>query len=111
MNEYIAYCGLDCTKCEAFIATKNNDDKLREAVAKKWSELNNVQITKDMINCEGCRQNGLKTPFCESLCEIRKCAMKNKFETCGNCKDLNRCNKIKMIIDHNDNVLSNLAIK
>ena len=42
MNRYIAYCGLDCEKCEARIATINNDNNLRKEVAKKWSELNNV---------------------------------------------------------------------
>jgi len=29
MKEYIAYCGLDCEKCEARTATVNNDDALR----------------------------------------------------------------------------------
>ena len=37
MNEFIAYCGLDCEKCEARIATMNNDDALRQKVAKEWS--------------------------------------------------------------------------
>ncbi len=30
MNELIAYCGLDCEKCDARIATLNNDNDLRE---------------------------------------------------------------------------------
>ena len=34
MNNFIAYCGIDCEKCEARVATKNNDDTLREKVAK-----------------------------------------------------------------------------
>ena len=34
MNDYIAYCGLDCEGCDARIATANNDDALREKVAK-----------------------------------------------------------------------------
>ena len=29
MNEYIAYCGLNCETCEARIATVNHDDALR----------------------------------------------------------------------------------
>ena len=33
MNEFIAYCGLDCETCEARIATVTNDDLLREKVA------------------------------------------------------------------------------
>ena len=76
MKELIACCGLDCEKCDARVATVNNDDVLREKTAKLWSEMNHVPITKEMINCMGCRADGVKTPFCDSLCEIRKCAGK-----------------------------------
>ena len=68
----IAYCGLDCSLCEARKATINNDDILRTKVAEDWSILNGVVITKDMINCMGCRLDGIKTPFCESLCPRRE---------------------------------------
>lgn len=30
MKEMIAYCGLDCEKCDAYIATINDDQELRE---------------------------------------------------------------------------------
>ena len=30
MNEYIAYCGLDCEECEARLATVNNDEALHQ---------------------------------------------------------------------------------
>lgn len=30
MKELIAHCGLDCEKCDARVATVNNDDGLRE---------------------------------------------------------------------------------
>ena len=63
MNQYIAYCGLDCETCDARIATINNDDALREKVAGLWSELNGVQIMPEMINCTGCRIEGVKTPY------------------------------------------------
>ena len=31
----IAYCCLECEKCEVYIATQNNDEKLRAKVAKE----------------------------------------------------------------------------
>ena len=108
MDELIACCGLDCEKCEARIATIKNNDDLREKVAQKWSELNNVTITKEMINCEGCRLDGKKTPFCDSLCPIRQCVIKNKFETCGDCDELQTCEKIKMITSNNEAALKRL---
>lgn len=109
MNKFIAYCGLDCEKCEARIATINNDDNLREKVAKKWSDLNKVAITKEMINCTGCRIEGIKTPFCDSLCEIRKCARNKKVKTCGDCNELMKCDKVKMITENNEEALNNLV--
>lgn len=33
MNPYIAYCGLNCAECEAYLATVNSDNALREKVA------------------------------------------------------------------------------
>lgn len=108
MKKYIAFCGLDCEKCEARIATLNNDDNLRIKVAKEWSELNGVEITKEMINCVGCRIDGVKTPYCESLCPIRKCAMSKNIETCAECKMTNECEKLKMIITNNQEALDNL---
>lgn len=108
MKNNIAYCGLDCEKCDAYIATKNNDDALRQKVAKLWSELNGVTITPDMINCEGCREDGRKTPFCESLCQIRQCGLEKKYKTCGDCTQLESCEKVGMIIKNNADALNNL---
>ncbi len=48
MKQFIACCGLDCEMCDARIATLTNDDALREATARKWSEMNNTpEITAD----------------------------------------------------------------
>ena len=104
----IAYCGLDCEACEAYIATKNDDDELRRKVAKHWSELNNVEITPEMINCEGCRVDGVKTVYCDSLCEIRQCAMKRKYEMCGDCTELEGCGKVAVVISNNEEARKNL---
>jgi hypothetical protein len=108
MNDSIAYCGLDCHKCEAYLATVNDDDGLRRKVAKEWSELNNVEITPEMINCEGCRADGKKTPFCESLCPIRQCAMERNYRTCGDCEEMESCTKVRMVIGNNQEALNNL---
>ena len=97
MKRQIAVCGLDCEKCDAYIATKNNDQSLREKTAKLWSELNHASILPEHINCEGCRMNGAKTLFCSSLCEIRKCAVVKGIETCGYCPEKDICPKVNSI--------------
>jgi hypothetical protein len=108
VNEYIAYCGLNCETCEAHIATVNNDNDLRIKVAKEWSELNGVEITPEMINCTGCRIDGVKTPFCDSLCPIRQCALSKDIETCGDCSEMDTCDKIQMITGNNEEALKRL---
>lgn len=108
MKEMIAYCGLDCKKCDAYIATINNDQKLREKTAKLWAELNNAPILPEHINCQGCRVKGVKTVFCESICGIRQCAMKKGVSTCGECSDLENCPTVGAILENNPSALNNL---
>ncbi len=108
MRKTIARCGLDCEKCEAFIATARNDDALRTKVAREWSELNRVEITPDMINCEGCRADGAKTPFCESLCPIKKCSEERGYGSCGECPGFEECEKLGMIIKNSPDALARL---
>ena len=109
MNKLIAYCGLDCEACEARAATINNDDALRAKVAKRWSELNGAAITPEMIRCVGCRVDGVKTPYCDSICPIRQCALGKGVATCGACEEMEKCEKLGMILGNNPDARRNLA--
>ena len=108
MKKLIAYCGLDCEKCDARIATLNNDNALREKVAKLWLELNGVEITSEMINCEGCRSDGIKSPYCDVMCPIRQCALGKAIETCGKCSAMDGCQTVGMVLANNAEALGNL---
>ncbi len=109
MKKMIAYCGLDCGKCDALLATVNNDDALREKTARLWTQLNGTDITPDMINCEGCKADGVKTPFCESICGIRRCASERQVDTCGDCPEMETCGKVGAILRNNPGALRNLT--
>ena len=108
MNKFIAFCGLNCETCEARLATVRDDNELRVKVAKEWSELNKTEITPEMINCTGCRIEGVKTPFCGSICPIRQCGREKGFGTCGECPEMETCGKLAMIIGNNPEALCNL---
>ncbi|MEW5953852.1 MAG: DUF3795 domain-containing protein [Bacillota bacterium] len=95
----IAYCGLNCEKCPAFIATVNNDDQLRAQVAREWAREYNAPILPGHINCTGCVAGGVKTYYCEQLCEIRKCAREKELSTCADCGDYN-CSKLDEVFKH-----------
>ena len=111
MNKMIACCGLDCEKCDTYIATKNNDQALREKTAKLWSKLNNAPILPEHINCEGCRVDGVKTVFCENLCAIRQCVMKKGLATCGGCPEMESCATLGAVTTHRPDALKNLLEK
>lgn len=108
MKNMIAYCGLDCEKCDAYLATINDDQVLREKTAKLWAELNNAPILPEHINCQGCRVEGIKTVFCENFCKIRQCALKKKATTCGDCPDMKKCRTLEEIIVNTPEALENL---
>ncbi len=108
MKELIAYCGLDCESCEARLATVNDDEALRRKVAALWSDLNGVESTPEMIRCVGCRIDGPKTPYCESLCPIRQCALGRSVETCAGCCEMECCEKLGAITGNNAEALRRL---
>lgn len=108
MNKTIAYCGLDCEKCDAYLATMNDDWELRRKTAKLWAELNHAPILPEHINCQGCRVEGIKTVFCDSMCDIRQCALKKGIATCADCMKIEKCPTVGTILANNPSALKNL---
>ena len=93
----IAHCGLDCEKCDAFIATKADDAVLRAKTAAEWSRMYGASIKPEQVNCSGCRSEGVKFFYCESMCNIRKCASSRKLETCAECADF-ACEQLNFVL-------------
>lgn len=108
MRNMIAYCGLDCEKCDAYLATIHDDHALREKTAKLWAELNQAPILPEHIHCMGCRVDGVKTVFCESLCRIRQCALEKGVTTCGGCPNMETCQSAGEIFASYPDALENL---
>ncbi len=109
MNNLIAVCGINCEKCDTYVATKKDDQALREKTAALWSKYNNADIRPEHINCEGCRMDGCKTVYCIQMCEIRKCASAKSFETCADCPEMNLCPKITEISNFHPDAKKNLT--
>lgn len=84
MNKMIAYCGLSCTDCPAFIATQQDDDRERERVARRWST-GEKPLLPEEINCDGCLlDEGRLFVFCRG-CPVRACGKEKGVATCGHC--------------------------
>ena len=87
MEKMIAYCGLTCTECPAFLATQQDDDSQRAQVAEKWSKEFGGEFKTGDINCDGCLSQGERLFGYVTDCEIRKCGQERGVENCAHCDD------------------------
>ncbi len=67
-----------------------------------------MEITPEMIHCAGCRIDGVKTPYCDTLCPIRQCALGKGVVTCGSCGEMDNCAKVGIILSNNPEALRRL---
>lgn len=87
MDNFIAACGLDCSKCEAYLATQANDLEAMEKIAAKWrKEFASPQITVDAVTCDGCLVGKRHGGYCAE-CGIRKCVQEHALPNCAHCAD------------------------
>jgi hypothetical protein len=87
MGKIVAFCGLNCTDCQAFIATKENNNEKRKETAKAWSTPE-YPLKPEDINCDGCfpTKNGRIISFVKA-CTIRQCGIQKQVENCAHCTD------------------------
>ena len=84
MDKMIGYCGINCEKCEARIATVRDDDNM------------------------GCRGDGVKYFFCNELCEIKPCVTSKGYGSCAECAEIDSCTKLSAEIGNNEDARYNL---
>ena len=87
MPKMVAYCGLVCSDCPTFLATKNNDDAAREKTAAMYVKKFGFEITPEEINCEGCLAVGGRLLGYCGTCKIRKCCSEKGLENCAVCDE------------------------
>jgi len=95
MNRIIAYCGLVCTDCPAYMATQADDRAALEQVAAQWrQEYNAPDITVESVICDGCLgSEGRHCSHCYE-CDIRACGMARGVVNCAHCADY-ACEKLE----------------
>ena len=96
-EKMVAYCGLVCTDCPAYIATKENDEKKIEEIAAMWSKEYKADIKAESVWCDGCIVEGKKCAHC-AVCEIRACAIQEEVKNCAHCVDY-ACKKLTQFFE------------
>ena len=77
VSEIIAYCGLNCSTCRIYLATREKDPekqrKMREGIARYIREHFDPKTrVEDITDCDGCTaESGRLFSGCQK-CEIRK---------------------------------------
>lgn len=88
MAQMIAYCGLICSDCEAYIATQANDlSALERMAARAREEFNMPDASAQTAMCEGCLSDSDRLcGYCHQ-CGIRACAIEGGLVNCAHCDD------------------------
>ncbi len=92
-EKMIAYCGLVCTECPAYIATQAGDMEALKRVAARWSEEFNASFTAADCLCDGCTSDSERLSGYCGKCEVRACAIARGVINCAHCDDYG-CEKI-----------------
>jgi hypothetical protein len=94
-EQIIAYCGLVCTECPAFMATRTQDNKKLAALALEWY---GQAGDATYCVCDGCTQDVRINQFCRE-CGVRMCAIERGVINCATCPDYG-CQKLTSLFQH-----------
>ena len=95
MDRMIAYCGLVCSDCPAYRATKADDAEALERVAAQWREEHSApDITAQWVVCDGCVSSSERKCGHCAECEVRACGVEHEVANCAHCADYS-CEKLE----------------
>ena len=96
MDRIVSYCGIICSDCPTFKATKMNDDAERKRVAELWTKQYGHPFKTEDINCDGCLTIGTRVFNYTRICEIRKCGQGKSLKNCAYCAEY-KCEKLSKL--------------
>lgn len=82
----IAFCGIDCSVCDAYLATQSGDPAELERVATAWRQLD-PNVTANTLRCDGCLAVGGRLFSWCTECPIRTCARQHGVASCAYCAE------------------------
>lgn len=88
MDCMVAFCGVICTDCQAYVATQADDRDALEQVLAHWREYFNApDLTVEDIICDGCLTgDGRLNGYCRQ-CKIRPCGVARGVTNCAHCDE------------------------
>lgn len=88
MKNPIAFCGLDCSACPAYIATQSGDPEELRKVADTWSKDFKIPFAPKDVTCDGCQPGeGERLGSYCGECPMRVCGIREGYPNCAYCPD------------------------
>jgi hypothetical protein len=78
-----AYCGINCSECEAHLATRAEDHEGLAELAKRWGGQRGRTFTAEDLACDGCHSGRINI-YCRE-CSVRACGTGKGHSTCADC--------------------------
>lgn len=83
-NWNISICGLNCSKCDIYLASHGDQAILKELLD-YFKEQRNEIVNPDSFACNGCRSSN--DVHWSSDCKMRACALNENLNYCFECTD------------------------
>lgn len=93
----IAFCGIDCAACPAYVATEAGDEDLLAKTAAEWSSDDEPLAPEDVI-CHSCTQTEKRLYKWCSACRMKDCCREKDIPNCAHCDEY-ACDDLKKLWD------------
>ena len=103
----IAFCGIDCSKCDSYLATQSGKYEELVKVAKKLSKLYRADVKPEYVVCDGCKELKRHSFYCTNSCKMRKCCIEKAYDSCIECADF-PCKELQFELDNSPEAIDNL---
>ena len=94
MEKLFSFCGLDCSGCDAFQATRAEDEAAKLAIWEKWKVAYNApDMPFAAVTCDGCTTGGRAGGYCAD-CPVRACGEAHQVANCAHCEEYEACSTL-----------------
>jgi len=96
-EKLIAFCGIDCAACPAYVGTQTGDEELLAKAAAEWSTPEEPLTPEDVI-CYSCTQTAKRLFTWCAQCRVKDCCRERVIPNCAHC-DAYACDDLKKLWD------------
>lgn len=94
-EKVIAFCGIDCAACPAYIGTQTGDEELLAKTAEEWSTDDEALAPEDVI-CYSCTQTEKRLFTWCKHCRMKDCCREKDIPNCAYCDEY-ACEDLKKL--------------